>query len=329
MNRLIETYLLHVKSHLPTSLRDDVAAEIEEGLHQKIEAQESELGRSINDDELNEILTEWGHPVQVAGQYLPHQYLIGPLTYPAYWHALKALAVVFGAILVLKLIVVSATGNLGGIAPTFGNTLWGLIAWAGILTAVFAIMDAKGVRFFSHFDARNLPERHAPSPHTPAQPITRFQSAFGIIFLGAILLGWCNAFGISLTPWNPDAAELPILGYEIGLGGNAESFFYPVTIVLVGGILLWGRCFLRPYWTRPSVTAQLILTLAEIAVLGALLRTPDVITLTVQEGAFNPEGLTALIPVIVAGVRILAVIVIIAKAFGVLGGALRLLRNRV
>lgn len=328
MNRLIQTYLLHIKSHLPRSLRDDVAAEIEEGLREKIEAREEQAGRKITDDELSEMLTEWGHPVKVAGQYLPVQYLIGPSTFPAYWHALKALVVVFGAIFTFKLVILSVVGNFAGIVQSFGSTLWGLIAWAGILTLGFAVFDAKGFRFFGGFDARRLPEQHVLSPHGPAQLITRFESAFSLMFLFAASVWWFDAFGLSLAPWNVGEGQLPIMGYEIGLGANADAMFYPVAITLIGGIALWGRCFLRPYWTRPALAGRLVLTLAEISILGALLRTPDVITLAVADNAINPEGLSALLPVIVASARIIVIIVIVFRAFGVLGAAARLMRNR-
>ena len=73
MSTLVDHYLLHLKSLLPARQREDIAAELRGSILSAVEERERDLGRALTDVELNEVLRGFGHPVAVAGRYLPIQ----------------------------------------------------------------------------------------------------------------------------------------------------------------------------------------------------------------------------------------------------------------
>ena len=330
MNRLIERYLLHIKSHLPKSLRDDVAAEIEEGLRQRIEEREAASGKSVTDDELNEMLTAWGHPVEVAGRYLPRQYLIGPTTYPAYWNTLRALVAVFAAIAVIKVIIVAATGDDWRlIFRGIGNTAWGLLAWAAIITVAFAIIDAKGLRFFDRFDARTLRDRHLSAEGVPAEPIPRFESAFDFVFVAVLLLWWIGALGVlSFPAWQVSDWQFQFFFIEVSWGEGFPPFFYPIAALLVIGLARAARNFFRPYWTFSAMAVRVIHNVFWVGVLIWATRTIDLVSLRVAENAPNPEQLAAALPGIAGSFRIFFILAIVISTIRIAVDVRRIVRYR-
>ena len=96
MNTLVEHYLLQLKSLLPAKQREDIAAELRgEHLARAVEERERELGaRSDRRRAQRRCCSGFGHPMLVAGRYLPMQHLIGPDVFPLYWYVLQAVLIV-------------------------------------------------------------------------------------------------------------------------------------------------------------------------------------------------------------------------------------------
>src|SRR5687767_3782395 len=98
MSTLVDHYPLHLKSLLPAKQRDDIAAELRESIVSAVEERERRHGRALTDAELNEVLRGFGHPLLVAGRYLPMQHLIGPDVFALYWYAMQAVLIVITVI---------------------------------------------------------------------------------------------------------------------------------------------------------------------------------------------------------------------------------------
>ena len=73
---LLDRYLQSVKWLLPKEQKKDILAELSEDIRSQIEEKEAELGRRLDESDLEAILRRWGHPMLVAQRYLPQQYLI-------------------------------------------------------------------------------------------------------------------------------------------------------------------------------------------------------------------------------------------------------------
>src|SRR5258708_7998848 len=81
---LLDRYLQAVQFWLPKKQSRDIIAELSEDLRSQIEEKETELGRQLNEGELEAILKRCGSPLAVASRYLPQRYLIGPTLFPLY-----------------------------------------------------------------------------------------------------------------------------------------------------------------------------------------------------------------------------------------------------
>jgi hypothetical protein len=88
---LLDRYLRAVEFWLPNEERGDVIDELSDDLHSEIEEKRTAAGRAPSDDEIAAILKEHGHPMLVAGRYLPQQYLIGPTLLPLYRFVLRVI----------------------------------------------------------------------------------------------------------------------------------------------------------------------------------------------------------------------------------------------
>jgi hypothetical protein len=85
---LLDQYLRSVRSCLPAAQRDDIVSELSENIRAQIEDKEGELGRPLNEGELEAILKQHGHPLVVASRYRQDQssvafgrQIIGPVLF--------------------------------------------------------------------------------------------------------------------------------------------------------------------------------------------------------------------------------------------------------
>src|SRR5260221_3209602 len=81
---LLDRYLQAIEFWLPKRQRQDIIAELSEDLRSQVEEKETELGRKLEDAEVEAILKRCGSPLEVASRYRPQQYLIGPTLFPIY-----------------------------------------------------------------------------------------------------------------------------------------------------------------------------------------------------------------------------------------------------
>ena len=269
MHPLVNRYMLHVKSCLPRKVRDDVAAELEDNLRSQIEEREEAAGQPMDDAQLVEILAAFGHPMLVAGRYLPRQYLIGPSTFPVYWYAIKALVIVFAAIAVLSSVAELVQGaGWEAVLESTGETLFGMLAWGAIVTIVFASLDASGVRFFDGFRPDHLRPRPRLAPGMPEGAISRFETLFDIIGGSVLFFWWVGAF--------PEAGTT-IGQISLDWGSAYRRFFYPVAVLLVIGLFRAVRNLVHPYWTRRALMVRIVHDVLRVAVVILAVRTPDLV----------------------------------------------------
>src|SRR5258708_21182913 len=81
---LLDRYLQAIEFWLPKRQRQDIITELSEDLRSQVEEKETELGRKLEDAEVEAILKRCGSPLEVASRYRPQQYLIGPTLFPIY-----------------------------------------------------------------------------------------------------------------------------------------------------------------------------------------------------------------------------------------------------
>src|SRR5258708_39698431 len=124
---LLDRYLQAVRFWLPKAQQEDIIAELSSDLRSQIDDREMELGRPLEDAELEVILRRCGSPILVASRYRPQTQLIGPALFPIYqfvWKmALLWILVPLFVLIVGPAMIVSAPDHWGALLQTW-STLW-------------------------------------------------------------------------------------------------------------------------------------------------------------------------------------------------------------
>ena len=135
---LIEEYLKAVAALLPRSQREDIVAELRDIILTRKEEREAALGRALMEGEIEALLREVGHPVVVAARYGEGpQHVVGPMLYPYWLFAVKAVLVIQAVVAGVVFLVSSlAYGDVGyGFARALAVGVTGAATLIGFATA--------------------------------------------------------------------------------------------------------------------------------------------------------------------------------------------------
>ena len=259
---LVERYLKAVAAQLPKDNRDDIVAELRDEIMGRLEALEARLGRAPNDDEIEGLLREVGHPLSVAARYRSGpQALIGPELYPWWMFGVKVGLTVMAAVTLIGLAVRVLVGDVyvgQAIGQGISSLISGAITVIGLLTAVGFVLERQSCRpdfiakwrvkdlglfeLGGDFDADQWGQRLArgdwTSPKAKAgaavrksaemSPVARaVASAIGWT---VVLLWWTGL--LQVAPIRPDELAGVVNGVDYGriLGEMISTAYWPVTL---------------------------------------------------------------------------------------------------
>ena len=285
MNTLVEHYLLQLQSFLPAKQRQDIAAELRESIRSSVEERERELGRALTDEELNSVLEGIGHPMVVAGRYLPMQHLIGPDVFPLYWYVLQAVLIVMAVIggLVTGIALLSEPRAVQGALQIAARFFWFALEAAAIVTVVFAVLEQANARFsfLEKFDARKFKPGIWGVRAAPLSPIGRADTVFELAAVTILFLWWVEVI----------VFPSEILGVTLRLTSLVDPFFYPVVVLCIVDFVRLGFDLARPYRTRPRVALRLVLNIAWLTLLVMAFRTEGLVEIAANIRAPYPEAI--------------------------------------
>ncbi len=277
---LIDRYLQAVKFWLPKQQKQDIIAELWEDLQSEVEGRESELGRSLHEDEVAALLKRRGRPVLVANRYLPQQYLIGPVLFPIYLFVLKVTALCYlvpWVFVWLGMMLYSpayrAAQGAGSWLSALGS-LWGSF-WltatvtVGAVTIAFAILERTQVQlqFLEKWDPRKLPPVRDPNQ------IPRSGSIIELV-VSLFVIGWLIPNMRSPLVW-----QFPEIRVVLT---SAWSYFYWGTLaVMLTNASLAATNLMRPYATRVRTSLRLLSDLAGSVMFCWLLKANIIAAITV------------------------------------------------
>src|SRR5579864_758308 len=270
---LLNRYLQAVKFWLPRAQQDDIITELGEDIRSQVEERESELGRKLTDAEMEAFLKQRGRPLLVAEKYLPHEFLIGPVLFPAYWFVLKLVltcyivpwVAVWGAFMMLDTSYRIQHTGFGIVRDAF--TLWVIALNAfTVVTVVFAVLErAKDQSWlFDQWSPGKLP------PVRNIEQISRFGSATELVFGIAFFTFWWLKI---LTPTLFDSAGVTITLAPGMPGYLFATFFWCFLLLGCGNIALSAFNLVRPYWTRARRGVRAGLNFAAAIILLLLAKT--------------------------------------------------------
>lgn len=259
---LLDRYLNFIRMLLPRGKRQDIIDELSGDLRAQIADREAELGRSLDESEIEVVLKRCGHPLLVAGRYQSEQALIGQPFYPLYIFALKMVQwVLFPLFLVVGLVVsVFHAHIITAMVGSVGEAIASAFYMVGLITVAFIVLERLQVRlsFLEDWKPRDLPK----VPVVPDPLVIPRSASFGG-FLGLLLfiMWWLGLFGFPQLPHVHFLKVIP------------DGFFWPVLLLATAEMLLHAMNLFMPWWTRRRAAFRLVVDLCTLALLVALART--------------------------------------------------------
>jgi hypothetical protein len=243
---LLDRYLHATEFWLPKRQRQDIIAELSEDLRSQIEEKEAELGRALQNEEVEAILKRCGSPLAVALRYQPQQYLIGPTLFPVYRFVMAILVagcVVPRFLIWLGFLIVDPAHRGYLHMENLGLTI---VFFAFFTTLGFAILERNGAmqERLNTWDPRKLPPVKDPNRIAHSGPL-------GEIAMAVIFNAW-----FAVVFWPHPAIDL--FGVQISPAPVWKIIFWSFLALAVANIALAGVNLFRPYWTRLRASLRLL-----------------------------------------------------------------------
>ena len=244
---LLDRYLQAVEFWLPKRQRQDIIAELSEDLRSQIEEKQAELGRTLNDAEVEAILQHCGSPLVVASRYRPQQYLIGPTLFPVYRFVLGVLLVgcVVPRLLIWLGFLLLDPAHRGYLHM---ENLWMTVLYFAFFTTLaFVIIERSGLKLgaLDYWNPRKLP---------PVRDLNRISRSGSLFEIGAAVV--FNVWFVGMF-WPRPAFDL--YGAQITPAPIWQRFFWGFLLLAAANITLAGVNLVRPYWTTRRASLRLVL----------------------------------------------------------------------
>jgi hypothetical protein len=257
---LLDRYLQAVEFWLPKRQRQDIIAELSEDLRSQIEEKQAELGRTLNDAEVEAILQHCGSPLVVASRYRPQQYLIGPTLFPVYRFVLGVLLVgcVVPRLLIWLGFLLLDPAHRGYLHM---ENMWVTVLYFAFFTTLaFVVIERSGVKLgaLDYWNPRKLP---------PVRDLNRISRSGSLFEIGAAVV--FNVWFVGMF-WPRPAFDL--YGVQIMPAPMWQRFFWGFLFLAAANVALAGVNLVRPYWTTRRASLRLVLNYLGAALFCGLLK---------------------------------------------------------
>lgn len=294
---LVERYLNAIRPLLPGEQKDDIIAELADEIRSRIEDQEAQFGRKLNDSEIEALLKAMGSPLAVAARYGPGRHLIGPAVYPVYMLALKAVLLIMAAAEVIGLVVKTTVDAAQGKPLSFATRLGE--AWAdfwvggffmiGLITVIAAVVERAnpGLEFDNLWKPQHLPRpsrralaREARQARRLRRPPSRVDAAFGVAF-HVVCFFWLLGFVEAGDVYPPFLSPEHWLETTAGLALTPiwwDRLFAWMLAGVAAQVIVYAVLFLRPQSQRAYAGAKLFNDLVGIGFAITVARAGELFT---------------------------------------------------
>jgi hypothetical protein len=257
---LVDRYLQAVRFWLPKAQQEDILAELSEDIRSQIEDKEAELGRKLNEAEVEVILQRWGNPALVAERFRPRRQLIGPGLFPEYWRVLRIVLGVTALVFTFLIVTVLAGGKPLPKAFLMFPGIW--FAEFGWLTFVYAVRE----RFYrpENWNPRSLPRIAKAEGKRPSQ------SVYELAITAFFSVWWLAGLRFPYLIFGPFFKFAPVW----------RAFYVPILLLSLAEIARQSIGLLRPQSTRFLGVARLAINSASLVVCYLLLRAGNLVDIT-------------------------------------------------
>jgi hypothetical protein len=275
----LERYLQAVKFWLPRTQKSDIIAELREDLRSQIEDKENSLGRPLNENEIQAILKQCGHPMVVASRYQPQRQLIGPVLFPVYVFVLKAIAFFYLLpwllVWICLVTFVSSYRNAHGV--NIGNamgSLWTLIVYfTAAVTVAFAVAErmlAKN-QLFTNWNPGKLPK---VVQRDTKKRTSRFDSLAGLAADLVVITAWLNVpNGVAIFGQTAN---------DFSVTHGLHAYYVPILILMSADLVMNAVMFFRPQWIWLPPSLRMVTTAAFLGIVESAAKLQPYIVLKAQ-----------------------------------------------
>jgi hypothetical protein len=303
---LLERYLQAVGEYLPARTKADTLAELRENLLAEMEGREEELGRSLTQGEVADVLEKHGRPVLVAARYLPQQHLIGPAWFPIYWFTLKkSFPFVVVAYVLTQVAAWLAQGGKGVdvVAAIVHFPSVALTFWA-VITLGFACFEYAQGRYFHQV---NLSKGWNPNDLPKLEPAQgkRPSLAGGVadVIVSALGMAWLLAI-----PYKPYLILGPLVGHlremPFGLTPEWHIFYWQIISLLGLQLVLKTVMVFLHRAERWRKGLDLVVHVIGILIIAVMVQARTYMVPGTSVGAMSMKDLTALNAAINLGFKV-------------------------
>lgn len=236
---ILDRYLKAVKFWLPSEQKQDIIAELSEDIRSQIDDKESELGRPLNEAEVDAILKQGGPPMLVAQRYLPPRYLIGPALFPMYWFVLRlGWLCIYGPWLIivigLKILASFGAAHTGAVASgMFEPFFRSLFIQFAVVTGVFVAIERTHAKAAWLKDWNPRKQLKVRDPNR----VPRSSSISELAWYVMLLLWWANALRL------PAISEV-----SITMAPAVSRLYWPILVLILCQGIIDCVNALRPQW---------------------------------------------------------------------------------
>ncbi len=275
--QMINNYLNSLESYLPDEMKRDVREEFEASIYDQIEERQEQLNRDLTQNEQEMLLTNIGHPMQVAARYLPGQNLVGEAFFPAYKKALKIALLMTLTIKIL--LILPSILSTGSIFAHFFSVFWDFIDSMFLVftavTGVFYLMERYGLdlKYLYAFSAKDL---HASNPKLA---LSRVETVFELLFLVLFIGWWNNAFTWQI------AIDTDSFFNNISMSSQWQTVFWSVNVVV--GLDILNSLYKIAYgsYNRISLIVGIVLNGATVFIIYQISRFSQFVVTTIVDKA--------------------------------------------
>jgi hypothetical protein len=275
---LLDQYLKTVRSYLPKEQKDDIINELSENLRSQMDDKEVELGRPLNESEVESILKQHGHPMIVAGRFRQDQrsftfgrQIISPILFPFYTKVLSFNLGITAIVLVVVWTALFASGQPATFSSIFSVLLLQVLLQFGFVTVIFAAMERQFAKHPDRWDPRRPNHPYYVNISLDfdfskeSQYVPRLESISQLIALSISII-WLRAVReSSFLVLGPAALFLKFAPIW-------RQFYLPVVLISFWGVLQAAINLFRPDWVRLRSVTRVVLSGGMLVIWFLLLR---------------------------------------------------------
>jgi len=341
---LIKRYVYAVVKWLPKKKRNDIGRELESSIYDNLEARFGKKDE-YTEEEVSTVLKDLGSPWKIAiGYSWMSDRLIGPELLQIYFPltAIISGAVALGLTVSFIVSVFLPDMTLGrfllGFLGLIPNILFAVATVVGITTIIFALIEhnVPGYKIKPQLEKQrkeaaeksNWNPSDLPSVPKGKQKVSLAEPIITMCFIiiGVVLFNFFpDKLGIYYTStWGSGWEFVPIFSE------TALRTFLPFWNV-IWGISFVFQIFLivKLRWTLPLRLADIVISLLHIAVLGIMIKGPELINMQLLLSYSKPEVAEALTPLAEFfnySIDLFLIVGIVGTALGIIGKIVNIFR---